>query len=104
MNKQAQGELMTYLVITARSIPEDLRDANGDPIQAGMMQLLHDLAAELELGREVHWDAEGSPAVEDTPADVVMVPIPIASFMQLADAAIEMKAALGGDHPGEVPQ
>lgn len=96
MNKQAQGELMTYLVITARSIPEDLRDANVDPLQPCMMQLLHDLAAELELGREVHWDAEGSPA------DVAT--IQRTTLRQLTDAAAAISAALEGYNLDEVPQ
>lgn len=94
MNKQALGELVTYLVITTRSIPTDLRDANDDPLQAGMMQLLEDLAAELELGREVHWDAEGSPA------DVV--PIRRAALKQLTDALAMINAALEGYNPDEV--
>lgn len=94
MDKQTLGEYVTYLAIIAHSIPASLRDADGEPLQAGMMQILEDIATEFQLSRYAHLEATGSPA------DVV--PIRRATLKQLTDAAAMINAALDGYSPDEV--
>lgn len=94
MDKQTLGEYVTYLAIIAHSIPRDLRDADGEPLQAGMMQLLEDITTEFQLGRAAHLDAAGAPA------DVV--PIQRTALKQLTEAAATINAALDGYSPDEV--
>lgn len=62
LNKTNLGDLFTGLVILTHSIPETLTDANGDNLRDCFMQTLRDAEAELDLGREVNWDAAGEPA------------------------------------------
>lgn len=62
LNKTALGEYFTGLVILTNSIPETLTDANGDNLRDCFMQTLRDAEAELDLGREVNWQAAGEPA------------------------------------------
>lgn len=94
MDKQTLGEYVTYLAIIAHSIPTSLRDEDGEPLQAGMMQLLEDIAAEFQLGRYAHLEAAG------TPAD--MVPIQRTALKQLTEAAATINDALDGYSPDEV--
>lgn len=61
LNKTNLGDLFTGLVILTHSIPETLTDANGDNLRDCFIQSLHDASDELELGREVNWNATGAP-------------------------------------------
>ncbi|WP_461223868.1 hypothetical protein [Lacticaseibacillus suihuaensis] len=61
MNETAVADYITGLAILAHSLPADLRDANGDNLQADMVQSLRDLAAELDVSSEVRWDVQGEP-------------------------------------------
>lgn len=62
LNKTYLGEVVTGLLIVARSIDHNAVDANGDNIRAGLLQGLRDLEGELQLGSEVNWKAQGAPA------------------------------------------
>lgn len=62
INTTYLGELLTGVVIAAGAIPSDLHDANGTDIRGFIIQTVHDIADELELGREVNWDAVSEPA------------------------------------------
>lgn len=68
INKTNLGDLFTGMVILANSIPASLTDANGDNLRDGFIQSLHDASDELELGREVNWNATGA-----APDDIIPI-------------------------------
>ena len=94
LNKTYLGEIVTGLLIIARSIDRDTVDANGDNIRAGLLQGLRDLESVLQLGSEVNWQAQG--ALADT------VQVDRGTLTRLHTAADQLAIAIehlpGADH------
>lgn len=92
MNKTYLGEIITGLLIVARSIDHNAVDANGDNIRANLLQGLRDIEGELQLGSEVNWKAQG--AIADT------VQVDRGTLARLHAAADQLAIAM--DHLPEV--